>query len=374
MGRLIMELADSITRRNFLARTSQMGALLAASRMLPLPAIAESLVSDSRVAQTPLVDKGFAAVWKVGNGLYATISNTSKGMQTLCNGGFLVGKDSALLVEGFVSPAGASFQMDALRMVSQLPVKGALDSHYHFDHSMGNAVYGASGIPVWAHAATAKRIYENYGVMQGADKAAVLAPFEQRVRDAKTELARKHAQEYAAVIGNIYDISNSNTLSLPNRPLDPAKLPLKIDLGGLTAVVESYPGHSGTDIVVRVPEQDVVYTGDLLFNGLYPVSFDEQASISGWRATLRKFHSWGKDTLFIPGHGQVCGPEGVQLCSDLFDDIEEQARKLHRAGVPASDAADLYVVPEKYKNIVIFAWGFSIGSTITKLYQEWGVK
>ena len=98
------------SRRDFLGRASQWGALAAAYQFSPLPALAESLGRDSRIAQTPIVDKGFASVRKVGNGLYATISDTSKGLQTICNGGFLIGKDAALLLEGFGSPAGASFQ------------------------------------------------------------------------------------------------------------------------------------------------------------------------------------------------------------------------------------------------------------------------
>src|SRR5213593_1321947 len=129
---------------------------------------------DTRISKTPLVDKGFASVRKIGNGLYATISDPSKGPTTICNGGFLAGKDAALLIEGFTTAAGASFQMDALRMVSQVPVKGALDTHYHFDHSMGNAFYGANGVPIWAHANVANRIVESYGVLQGADQAAIL--------------------------------------------------------------------------------------------------------------------------------------------------------------------------------------------------------
>src|SRR5258707_10421391 len=135
------------SRRKFLAHTSCFGAFYAVAKLIPLPALAAELTSDARVSQTPLVDKGFASVRKIGEGLYATISDPSKGFQTVCNGGFLVGKDGALLVEGFISVAGAAFQMDALRMVSQVAVKGALDTHYHFDHSMGNAFYGANGIP-----------------------------------------------------------------------------------------------------------------------------------------------------------------------------------------------------------------------------------
>jgi len=70
-------------------------------------------------------------------------------------------------------------------------VKGALDTHYHYDHSMGNAFFGANGIPLWAHANTAKRIVENYGAMQGADKAVFLSPLEKTIKEAKTETGAK---------------------------------------------------------------------------------------------------------------------------------------------------------------------------------------
>jgi cyclase len=363
-----------LSRRTFLANSSYLGTMYAAVKLLPMPALAAELVRDSRVSQTPIVDKGFASVRRVGEGLYATISDPSKGFQTVCNGGFLAGKDGALLIEGFISVAGAAFQMDALRMVSQVPVKGALDTHYHYDHSTGNAFFGANGIPLWAHANTAKRIVESYGAMQGADKAVALAPLEKSIKEAKTETARKHREDYLAHVTNVFNIANSSVLALPNHPIDPAKLPMRMDLGGLTAVIENYPGHSGTDIIVRVPEQNVVYTGDLLFSGMYPVTFDTGATVSGWRQTLKTFASWDKDTVFVPGHGPICGQEGVALSRALFDDIEDQAQKMHKAGTPAAAAADLYVVPEKYKNVAIFAWDFSIAPTITKLYAEWGAK
>lgn len=362
------------SRRSFLAKTSCFGALYAVAKLIPLPALAAELENDSRVSQTPLVDKGFASVRKVGNGLYATISDTSKGNATICNGGFLVGKDGALLIEGFTTPAGASFQMDALRLVSQAPVKAALDTHYHFDHSMGNSFYGANGIPLWAHAAAAKRIVESYSPMQGADKAAVLGPFEKRVHDAKAETEKAHAQSDLNAITGVFALASASVLALPNHPLDPAKLPMTIDLGGVSAVLESHAGHSGTDIIVRVPEQNVVYTGDLLFSGWYPVCFDEKATISGWRETLKKFAALDKDTLFVPGHGQICGQEGIAQIREVFDDIAGQAEKMYHAGVPADEAQHRYVVPEKFKNFPVFAWGFTIGPAITKLYAEWQVK
>jgi glyoxylase-like metal-dependent hydrolase (beta-lactamase superfamily II) len=359
------------SRRKFLAHTSCFGAFYAIGKLIPLPALAAELAGDSRVADMPIVDKGFASVRKIGNGLYATISDPSKGITTLCNGGFLAGKDAALLIEGFTTPAGASFQMDALRMVSQVPVKCALDTHFHYDHSMGNSFYGANDIALWAHAAAASRIVDRYGPLQGADKDAVLGPFEKRVKDAKSETERQHAQSDLNAITGIFQIANASILALPNHPIDPAKSPLTIDLGGLSAVIESHPGHSGTDMIVRVPEQNVVYTGDLLFSGWYPVCFDEKATISGWRATLAKFAAFGKDTLFVPGHGQICGQEGIASIREVFDDIAGQAEKMYKAGVPVAEAVDRYVVPDKFKNFPIFAWGFTIGPAIIKLYSEW---
>jgi len=359
------------SRRKFLASTSCFGAFYAVAKLIPLPALAAELAGDSRIADTPIVDKGFASVRKIGNGLYATISDPSKGNTTLCNGGFLAGKDAALLVEGFATPAGASFQMDALRMVSQVPVKGALNTHYHYDHSMGNAYYGANGVALWAHAAAAQRIVENYAPLQGADKEAVLGPFEKRVKDAKSETERQHAQSDLNAVTGVFQIANASILALPNHPIDPAKPPMIIDLGGLSAVIEFYPGHSGTDMIVRVPEQNVVYTGDLLFSGRYPVCFDDKATISGWRATLAKFTSFSKDTLFVPGHGQICGQEGIASIREVFDDIAGQTEKMFKAGVPVEEAQHRYVVPDKFKNFPIFAWGFTIGPAITKLYAEW---
>lgn len=141
--------------------------------------------------------------------------------------------------------------MDAFHTVSQVPVKAALDTHYHFDHSIGNSFYGANNVPVWAHAAVARRMVDTYGPMQGAEKSAVMAPLESRVKAVKNDLQKQHAQS-DAMLDHIYTLVNGNILALPNHPLDPTKLPMTIDLGGLTATIESFPGHSGTDLIVRV--------------------------------------------------------------------------------------------------------------------------
>lgn len=357
-----------LTRRSFLTTTSCFGAALTVWKYLPLPALAESVAQDPRVAVQPLVDKGFAAVRKIGPGVYATISDFSKGADTICNGGFVIGRDAALLIEGFRTPSGAAFQLEALRTVSQVPVRAAVDTHYHFDHSMGNAHYGAHGIAVWAHAKAAPLMVQNYASLQGQDKTALLEPLQKRVRDATNETERQRAQGDLSAYTLVFQTIDSTIVALPNHPLDPSKLPVALDLGGIKAAIETYPGHTPSDIIVRVPEQNIVFTGDLLFNAWYPVAFD--ADISAWRATLAKFAGFGKDTLFVPGHGQVCGQEGVATLRAAFDDLAAQASKMYKMGVPVEEAQKRYVVPERFQGFPIFAWSFTVGATIAKLYEE----
>jgi glyoxylase-like metal-dependent hydrolase (beta-lactamase superfamily II) len=330
--------------------------------------MAGEVASAGRVSPQPLADKGFASVRKVGDGVYATISDLSKGLETVSNGGFIVGTEAALLIEGFRTPAGASFQFAALRQVSEVPVRAALDTHYHFDHTLGNTFYGAQGIAIWAHEKTAPLMVKVYGPGQEIARADTKAGIEKRIKDAKSEAEREHAKGDLNAHKLLSESVESTVVSLPNRPLEPSKLPVTVDLGGIQAVIESYPGHTPSDLIVRVPQRNIVFTGDLLFNAMYPATFD--ANLSGWRKTLGTFSGFDKETLFVPGHGPLCGPEGIATLRSVFDDLAEQAARMYKAGIPVEEAQQRYMVPERFKGFPIFAWSFCIGPTIAKYYEE----
>ena len=364
--------SNAFSRRNFLAGATSFGVLHATSKFGPLPAVAAPLLEDPRIAKQPIADKGFASIRKIGDGLYATIADRSKGLQARCNGGFLIGRDVAVMVEGFQSTTGAAFQLDTLRSVTQLPVRAAINTHWHFDHTLGNSVYGGAGIPVWAHMEVPARMTSYYTKWQGEDLAAFLAPWEKRVAEAKTDLQREHAKSDIEGVTGMFKPVSETVLALPNHALDPAKMPIKVDLGGLTLVIESYIGHTDTDLIFRVPEQKVVYTGDLLTGGQYPVNINGYPT--RWRATLAQFAAFDRDTLFVPGHGNLMGQEGVAEMRSCFDDIAEQAENSYKAGAPVEEAVERYVVPDRYKGYRMFSWGFTIGRTIEQLYAEWSGK
>src|SRR2546427_186231 len=134
---------SSFTRRSFLVKTSCFGAFYVVAKLIPMPALGAEVASDSRVSPTPIVNKGFASVRKIGNGLYATISDPSKGNTTICNGGVLAGKDGALLVEGFTTPAGGGLPKEPVRIGNPGAVKGARGTPPYFLPSIGESVFRA---------------------------------------------------------------------------------------------------------------------------------------------------------------------------------------------------------------------------------------
>src|ERR1700688_1490681 len=213
--------SNSFSRRSFLAGASSLGALYAASKFaLPLPALAQALPNDSRIAQQPIADKGYASIRKIGNGLYALIADRSKGLQTRSNGGFLIGRDAALMVEGFQTTIGSTFQLETLRTVTQVPVRAALNTHWHFDHTLGNSVYGGAGIPIWGHADVPARITAYYPKWQAQDLNTCLAPWQKRVADAKTDSQREHAKSDIEGISGMFVPVSQTVLALPNHLLD----------------------------------------------------------------------------------------------------------------------------------------------------------
>jgi hypothetical protein len=54
---------------------------------------------------------------------------------------------------------------------------------------------------------------------------AVLGSFEKRIKDAESDTERQHAQGDLKAITGLFELANSSVLALPNRPIDPAKLP-----------------------------------------------------------------------------------------------------------------------------------------------------
>lgn len=318
----------------------------------------------------PLFDRRFARVDKIAEGVYATIADPAKGDQAISNGGIIAGRNAVLIVEGHLRPAAAALEIEAARAISKAPILGAIDTHYHLDHTFGNRAYAEEQIPILGHERVAPLMKERYAALKGVNKAPLLAPLEQKIAKAADAADKQHYQSDLEATKWIFAGIDEATLAYPTETLGMKDLPKKIDLGGLTAVIEFHLGHTPTDLIIKVPERDVVFAGDLLFEHSYPVSGD--ANMMAWRGVLDLFAGYRRSTQFVPGHGPVCGLEVVREQQDLFDDLRAHAEKMRKAGASAEEATRRYVVPQRFRDFGIFAWSWTVGAAIESYFAGLG--
>ncbi|MBK5294492.1 MAG: MBL fold metallo-hydrolase [Acidobacteriia bacterium] len=335
-----------------------------------LAGLGGSALAAQKQDAAPLLDRGFARVTQIAPGVYGTIAEASKGLQCGSNGGVIAGRNAVLIVEGHMQPAGAALEIEVARMVSKAPVRGAVNTHFHYDHTFGNFGYAEQHISILAHEKVAPLMKEQYAAVKSADKAPLLAPLEKKIAQTGDPTGKKHKEDDLQMMKRMYEAIEATTLAYPTEPLAPAQLPKRIDLGGLTALLEFLPAHTSTDLIIRVPERNIVFTGDLLFYKSYPVTID--ADMMAWREVLERFARYSRHTQFIPGHGPVCGMETVRDQSDLFDDLRKHAEEMIRAGASAEEAERRYVVPARFRDYRIAYWGFRVGAAMRSYYARLG--
>lgn len=207
---------------------------------------------------------------------------------------------------------------------------------------------------------------ERYAALKGADKMKPTASLKTRVAEATDPGEKKRLQGDLEFDQLMYWAIDSTTVSYPTDLL-PSGQSRNIDLGGLKVGIESHPGHTPTDLIVRVPDVGIVFTGDLLFYRSYPVCFD--ADMIAWRKVLQMFLNYGPRMKFIPGHGPVCGIETVREHLDLMDDLHSQAEKMKSAGIAPDEAKRRYVIPARFKDFDSTGWSATIGAAIERYYR-----
>src|SRR6266850_22923 len=96
----------------------------------------------------PKVEDDFQLV-KVADGVYAAIAKP--GGLASGNAGFVIGDESVLVFDTFFTPAALEELIVEIQTLTKLPIKFAVNSHYHLDHTGGNQVLVARSVPIFAH-------------------------------------------------------------------------------------------------------------------------------------------------------------------------------------------------------------------------------
>lgn len=337
-------------------------------RQFLLATLAAPGVAFAQETSAPLMDRGFAQITRVADGVYVTIANPAKGPQCLSNGAVLVGRDASLIVEGHFFPEGAELEIEVARMVSKAPIRAAVNTHYHMDHTFGNIAYERQRIPIMAHERAPALMRERFAALQYVEKAPLLAPLEQKFAAASDPAERQHLNSDLGAMKWMYEAIDRVELAYPTELLGPANTPKTIDLGGISVLIEHQVGHTPTDLIVRVPQRDIVFTGDLLFEKSYPVAYD--CDMASWRTALDRLIGYGPRTRFVPGHGPICGVEVVHEFADLIDDLHSHSEKMIRAGAGVEEATRRYAIPPRFGKFGMFSWDWAIGGAMRNYYAQ----
>lgn len=313
----------NLSRRDFLALSGAFGAQLLALSSWPGP----RLHADTRV----VADEAWASVEQLGEGLWAVLSKPlakEPDWRTLCNGGFVAGKERVLVMDGFAQANGAKWVGEmTLKLTGKWPTDVVI-SHFHGDHSagVGGFVNGEHQPRLWITEATRQLIRKTDAERQG-----------------KPDEAKAALLESATI-------------------LDPAKV-MELDLGGRTVQLHPRSGHTPSDVTLEVDEPSIVFCGDLVWNQMFPnfthaIPSRLSESIHG---TVRE-----RATVYVPGHGPLADKATLAHFRTLIDDVEAAARQAFDKGVSAADAAKAYQPPkpirdwhrfrDTYYELAIAAW------------------
>jgi len=115
----------------------------------------------------------------------------------------------------------------------------------------------------------------------------------------------------------------------------------KLQANGETLLLEHVPpAHTDTDIFIRYQKSNVIQTGDVFFNGIYPyIDAVTGGKVNGMIAACDKILPYANDsTKIVPGHGPLGNKADVVKFRDMLVTTRDRVQKLKSAGKTAQEA------------------------------------
>ena len=208
----------------------------------------------------------------------------------------LTGRDGKLLVDSgyMVSKSKVSA---ALSSLDANPVTQLLNSHWHADHTDGNAWVREAGASIIAHANT-----------------------------------KKHLSVATRVEGWEWTFPAAPTGALPTTTFDDRH---ELKHNGTNITMQYYgPAHTDSDIYVFYEEANVLHVADTWWNGIFPfVDYSTGGSIDGFiRAMQRNVTLADENTIVVPGHGPIGGLPEMKEYLDMLTTIRGNVARSKEQG------------------------------------------
>jgi glyoxylase-like metal-dependent hydrolase (beta-lactamase superfamily II) len=292
--------------------------------------------AQSRVPAGTIHDGKAFRFNKVAEGVYHAVGTGA--LQVVGNSAVIVNDDDVMIVDDHVSPAAAWVLLEEVKTLTDRPVRYVVNTHFHFDHAHGNQVFGPN-VEIIGHEFTrqmllgksaAMPLFQNYlsglpatvdGLRKRVDAEA--APEAKAKLRAQLQAAEQNAasqKEVRSVPPNV-TLRNEMTIHRGSREIR------LLHLGR---------GHTAGDVVVFLPRERVVMTGDFLTAGLSNLS---DSYPQEWVASLDALKKLPFDTV-LPGHGEAFTDKAkIDYFQAWLRDVWTEVGQMKKQGVSYEEAA-----------------------------------
>lgn len=267
-------------------------------------------------------------------------------IHTMSNVMVLVGSFDTLVVDSHVTAAAARALLNSLPAITDKPVRYLVNSHYHFDHAHGNQSF-PEGIEIIGHEFTREKLNgDNGNVLEESTfrsysdpVPSIVANLERQVAAESDPLRRSELQERLRVQTDYMNAIPEVRPTPPNITLDRKMTLFQVVDRGSREIQLLHFGraHTGGDVVIFLPQEKIVFTGDMMLPGL---AYMGDGHVDEWPATLEGLKGLEFD-YWLPGHGPVMdSKEPIDNFQAYLRDLWTKTSAMHTEGVAWERAAE----------------------------------
>ncbi len=273
---------------------------------------------------------------KVTDTIYSAIGTGT--MNVGANAAIIINDKEVMIVDSHITPAAARVLLQELGGITDKPVRYVVNTHYHFDHAHGNQIF-PDDVLILGHEFTREKLLGD--VLNEWTYKSFTGGVPAQIEDLQKQVAGESDPAKKQGLQDRLEIAESYRVALaeikPTAPNVTLKTRMTLFRGGREIQLLFFGrAHTAGDVVVYLPRERVVCTGDLLTAGL---SYMGDGYVDEWIATLEELKKLDFETV-IPGHGEVyTGKQRIDYFQAYLRDLWSQVSALKHQKVPAEEAA-----------------------------------